>query len=160
MELECEGMSFELRLEYLAHECCLQTVRQHKTKMSVHMWNALNTNFIQQTILNWGTLAVKIKIRAFWDIAPCSLGVDRRFRGVYCLHHQRDETSVYSNGITRCYIPEGSNLHTRRHENLKSHVTIKMLNIMEVKVECQIEIKNVSALKNEISNKCKACYRS
>jgi hypothetical protein len=24
----------------------------------------------------------------FWDVAPCSLGVDRRFRGAYCLHHQ------------------------------------------------------------------------
>jgi hypothetical protein len=29
-----------------------------------------------------------MKIRAFWDISPCSLvGVDRRFRGMYCLHH-------------------------------------------------------------------------
>jgi hypothetical protein len=32
-----------------------------------------------------------MKIRAFWDVALCSLGVDRRFRGVYCLHHQDDE---------------------------------------------------------------------
>jgi hypothetical protein len=31
---------------------------------------------------------VTVKIRAFWDIALCSLGVDRRFRGAYCLHHQ------------------------------------------------------------------------
>jgi hypothetical protein len=31
------------------------------------------------------TVAI-IKIRAFWEIAPCSLGVDRRFRGAYCLH--------------------------------------------------------------------------
>jgi hypothetical protein len=34
------------------------------------------------------------------------------------------ETSVYSNETTRRYIPEGSNLHTRRHENLKSHIII------------------------------------
>jgi hypothetical protein len=28
-----------------------------------------------------------MKIIAFWDIAPCSLvEIDRRFRGVYCLH--------------------------------------------------------------------------
>jgi hypothetical protein len=28
----------------------------------------------------------------FWDIAPCSVvEVDRRFRGVYCLHDQGDE---------------------------------------------------------------------
>jgi hypothetical protein len=25
--------------------------------------------------------------RAFSDAAPCSLVVDRRFRGLYCLHH-------------------------------------------------------------------------
>jgi hypothetical protein len=28
------------------------------------------------------------------------------------------ETSVYSNETTRRYIPQGSNLHTRRRENL------------------------------------------
>jgi hypothetical protein len=44
----------------------------------------------------------------FWDILPCKMIVDRRFRGVYCLHHQ--------------YIPEdNSEHHTRRRENLKSH---------------------------------------
>jgi hypothetical protein len=33
-----------------------------------------------------------MKIRAFWYVAPCSLvGVDQRFRGAYCLHHQGDE---------------------------------------------------------------------
>jgi hypothetical protein len=32
--------------------------------------------------------------------------------------------SVYSNEITRRYIPEGSQLHTRRRENLKSHVLL------------------------------------
>jgi hypothetical protein len=32
---------------------------------------------------------IKMTMVAFWDIAPCSLtGVDRRFRGVYSLHHQ------------------------------------------------------------------------
>jgi hypothetical protein len=35
--------------------------------------------------------AESMKIRAFWDTAPCSLGVDRRFRGAYCLHHQGEE---------------------------------------------------------------------
>jgi hypothetical protein len=81
----------------------------------------------------WYLFCIKqifLKIRAFWDIQPCSLlGVDRRFRGVYCLHHQSDEillvrtfeTSVYFNETTRCYIPKSSNLHTRSRENLKSH---------------------------------------
>jgi hypothetical protein len=31
------------------------------------------------------------------------------------------ETSVYYNETTRSYIPNGSHLHTRRLENLKSH---------------------------------------
>jgi hypothetical protein len=47
-------------------------------------------------------------MRALWDIAPFSLGVDRRFRGA----------------TAWCYIPEGSDLHTRRLENLKSHKVI------------------------------------
>jgi hypothetical protein len=30
-----------------------------------------------------------MKTTVFWDRAPCSLvEIDRRFRGVYCLHHQ------------------------------------------------------------------------
>jgi hypothetical protein len=31
------------------------------------------------------------KLAAFWDIAPCNLVGDRRFRGAYCLDHQGDE---------------------------------------------------------------------
>jgi hypothetical protein len=51
-----------------------------------------------------------LKIAAFWDTEPCSLyGVDRRFRGAVCLHHQGDE---------------GSDVHTRRRENVKSHIPL------------------------------------
>jgi ribosomal protein S12 len=36
--------------------------------------------------------AASVKFRAVWDVAPCShVEVDRRFRGVYCLHHQGSE---------------------------------------------------------------------
>jgi hypothetical protein len=31
-------------------------------------------------------MAACIKFKVFWDVAPCSLGVERRFRGAYCLH--------------------------------------------------------------------------
>jgi hypothetical protein len=41
-------------------------------------------NYVRFQVL----MAASMKIRAFWDIAPCSLGVDRHFRGAYCLHHQ------------------------------------------------------------------------
>jgi hypothetical protein len=37
-----------------------------------------------------------MKIRAFWDVAPCNLGVDRRLRGVYCLHHQGNRPTQYA----------------------------------------------------------------
>jgi len=34
-------------------------------------------------------MAASMQIRAFWDIAPCSVVVvDRRFRGAYCLYYQ------------------------------------------------------------------------
>jgi hypothetical protein len=50
--------------------------------------------------------AASIKMRVFWHIAPCSVvGVERRFRGAYCLHHHPDDgASVYSE-TTRRYIP-------------------------------------------------------
>jgi hypothetical protein len=36
--------------------------------------------------------AASMKMTAFCDIAPCSLGeADPRFRRAYCLHHQGDE---------------------------------------------------------------------
>jgi hypothetical protein len=37
------------------------------------------------------------------------------------------ETSAYSNGTNRPYIPEGSNLHTLLRENLKSHMVLHLL---------------------------------
>jgi hypothetical protein len=49
----------------------------------------------------------------FWDVLPCKIIVDRRFRGTFCLHHQgalmmesarTSETSV--NYFTWQYIPE------------------------------------------------------
>jgi hypothetical protein len=38
--------------------------------------------------------AANKKFRVFWDVLPCSqIDVDRRFRGVCCLHHQGPEDS-------------------------------------------------------------------
>jgi hypothetical protein len=55
--------------------------------------------------------AASMKIGALWDIAPCSLvGVDRRFRGAYCLNHQGHHPET-----TRCYIPEGSHIQHFLH---------------------------------------------
>jgi hypothetical protein len=43
--------------------------------------------------------AVSLKMTAFWDIAPFSLvEVDRRFRGVYWLHHKGDN-GIYQKAV-------------------------------------------------------------
>jgi hypothetical protein len=56
----------------------------------------LQTNF--HLTLLWLRLQVltaeSMKLRAFWNIAPSSLGVDGHFRGVYCLHHEADEYAM------------------------------------------------------------------
>jgi hypothetical protein len=50
--------------------------------------------------------AIKIKMAVFWDAEPCTLlEIDRRFRVVYCLHHQ----GIYHS--TQRNIPEGSHLY-------------------------------------------------
>jgi hypothetical protein len=45
------------------------------------------------TVVRFEVLTVTImKLAVFWDVAPCILVItDRRFRGVYCLHHQADD---------------------------------------------------------------------
>jgi hypothetical protein len=56
----------------------------------------------------------------FWDTLPCKMIVDRRFRMMEAV--RTSETSV-ENHFTRQYIPEdNSEHHTRRRENLKSHM--------------------------------------
>jgi hypothetical protein len=61
------------------------------------------------------------------DVVPCTLEeVYRRFRGAYCLHHHRTfETSVNFYENTWRNTPEGSHLHARRRDNLKSHLDVR-----------------------------------
>jgi hypothetical protein len=76
-----------------------------------------------------------MKIRAFWDVAPCSLVVvNRRFRvrtafiALMMETVRTSATSIYSNETTGRYIPEGSNLCERLYficgtdENLKYYL--------------------------------------
>jgi hypothetical protein len=56
----------------------------------------------------------------FWDILPCKMTVDRRFRAL--MEAVRTSQTSVDNHFTRQYIPEdNSEHHTRRRENLKSH---------------------------------------
>jgi hypothetical protein len=59
------------------------------------------------------------------------------------------ETSVNINLTKRCYIPEDSKLHTRRRENLKSHIEVfcfllvmnyKFLIVSEAEVNCLLKV--------------------
>jgi hypothetical protein len=60
-----------------------------------------------------------MKMRAFWDVSPCSLvGVDRRFRGVYCLHHQSDKSWRQYASLKRHFTP------TRLHGCISQKVLI------------------------------------
>jgi hypothetical protein len=52
------------------------------------------------------------------------------------------ETSVHIQLRTRQYIPEDSELHTRRRENLKSHVSITIIIIIIILLYVCPTIKN------------------
>jgi hypothetical protein len=59
-------------------------------------------------------MAENMTMRVFWDIVPCSLAVDRCFRGAYYLLTLvieavcTSETSFYSSENTPCNNPDGS----------------------------------------------------
>jgi hypothetical protein len=76
----------------------------------------------------------------FWAVAPCNLvEVYQRFRGTCCSiirvvmialmmeAARTSETPVSFYQTTRRNSPKGSHLHTRRRENLKSHIIFHTL---------------------------------
>jgi hypothetical protein len=77
---------------------------------------------IELYLSNW----LAIKIKAFWDIAPCNFILPRS-SGWRIIHHPDNGgsmylwTSAYFCEITQSHIPEGPHLHTCHHEKLKSH---------------------------------------
>jgi hypothetical protein len=46
-----------------------------------------------------GFTAVSMKMTSFWEIAPYSLEVDRRFRDVYCLHQSDESISMMMESV-------------------------------------------------------------
>jgi hypothetical protein len=94
------------------HELNL-TLRDYSRKSSVKY---VDSNlFCQRKLLSvvWGCRC--LKIRAFWDVEPCSiLGVVRRFRGAYCLHHDHEYIAVLMQAVriseTSVY-PKKTTLH-------------------------------------------------
>jgi len=43
------------------------------------------SKFVRFEVLTAASMMFRI---VFWDVLPCKMIVDRRFRGAYCLHHQ------------------------------------------------------------------------
>jgi hypothetical protein len=54
------------------------------------LWKLWNQNISEPTSVRFQVLtAVSMMFRiVFWDVLPCKMIVDRRFRGAYCFHHQ------------------------------------------------------------------------
>jgi hypothetical protein len=48
-----------------------------------------------RSVATWETNVKKFRI-VFLDVLPCKIIVDRRFRGTCCLHHQDDESHLYT----------------------------------------------------------------
>jgi hypothetical protein len=74
----------------------------------------------------YSRISLKMKMRVFWDIAPCSLaGVDRRFRCSYCVHHQGDESHV----VWKCFW-----LFTVKstNDNVYSHGRVRICNFLKI----------------------------
>jgi hypothetical protein len=92
----------------LKQECCYKLLRK-ATYLSDFCEHGNEVRFQVHT-----ASSMKFGI-VFWDVLPCKIIVDRRFRGTCCLHHQglslmieaarTSETSV-GNYFTRQYIPE------------------------------------------------------
>jgi hypothetical protein len=56
-----------------------------------------------------------MKMAVFWDIAPCALVFDRRFKGAYCdLPDDRGSKHLWNVGK---YLPDNAAQHPRRQQS-------------------------------------------
>jgi hypothetical protein len=59
---------------------------------STYIWNVVRFKVLT---------AASMKFRiVFWDVLPCKIIVDRRFRGTYCLHHLKRRSTIILHGST------------------------------------------------------------
>jgi hypothetical protein len=74
---KCILNDFVIIKEHLLFEVILYNITRIKTYIS------------PKVVVEWLTLLLRMMFGVvFWDILPCKMIVDRRFRGAYCLHHQ------------------------------------------------------------------------
>jgi hypothetical protein len=115
--------AFRIRGRICTH--CNMTVRIRRYERNSRM----ETNVEAKS---WVLTSAYLKMRAFWDIAPCNLvGVDRRFRGAYCLHHHPDGGSPHFSNVSllqwdysTLYLRKLLSSHSPQSELEISHVLI------------------------------------
>jgi hypothetical protein len=92
--------SSDLVTTYILKETVFYCCRVGSSKRKVkgvwkrdYKWDPYTTGILrsQISLLRFQVLtAASMKFRiVFWDVLPCKIIVDRRFRGTCCLHHQR-----------------------------------------------------------------------
>jgi hypothetical protein len=90
-------MSYMLFQSTIIRQCTYNSIILTSRKSNVtENRKKVHSNFTRKQIQQRKNIVFRI---VFWDVLPCKMIVDRRFRGAYCLHH-----------------------HTRRRENFKSDV--------------------------------------
>jgi hypothetical protein len=90
---------------------------------------------------NFANKAVYLKFRNFWDILRAAPIIRAMMEAA-----RTSETSVDISLTTRQYIPEDSELHTRRRENLKSHKAVYLPVKNTASISCKIRQLSVNSV--------------
>jgi hypothetical protein len=77
--------------------------------------------------------SLSTEMAVFWDAAPCNLVSTDRLVALMVEAVNLSETSVHIYEPTARSIPVDSHLHTRRHENLKSHPKLSFISDVHVR---------------------------
>jgi hypothetical protein len=72
--------------------CWPVRISSYTESRKIKLYTALKVATFYDTVRFQVLTAASMKLRfVFWDVLPCKIIVDRRFRGTCCLHHQGDE---------------------------------------------------------------------
>jgi hypothetical protein len=113
---------------YCLISCLLTDVKSRWPKIkTLHhcQWKRQNNVFYERFQV---LTAARMKFRiVFWDVLPCKIIVDRRFRGTYCLHHQGWSTIILHGSTSQKTI---LNVFYDNHaKHLLAHSCKRLLNV-------------------------------
>jgi hypothetical protein len=86
-------------------------------------------NCVRFQVLTAASMMFRI---VFWDVLPCKVIVDRRFRGAYCLHHQGSNSEHHMN-CSRMLLLRVSSLNViseKRNALLLANLSLVVVNIL------------------------------